>query len=328
MSEPHDQAPGPPSVAPRDLGFRTPLAHRVVERAVAVVAVGALAALFAIVVFVAREALPLLWEPGSLGDLFAPRRWAGYDAPAFVWQPVGAVPKLNVVPLLVGTLKVTVMAMLVSAPLGLACAIYVAKLAPRGLRAWLKPAIELLAAVPGVVLGFFALVAISDGVESVLGLTYRLNGLVAALGLALAVVPVIFTIAEDALASVPRALEEAALALGARRWQVVMRVVVPAALPGLAAAVLLGLGRAIGETMIVLMASGNAAVLRLFDPTSSARTVTATIAGELGEVAQGERHWRVLFLLGLLLLALTWGLQRLGVFVIARLRRRWSAENA
>jgi phosphate transport system permease protein len=328
MSELRERPSLPPAPAARGLGFRTPLAHRVIERAIAVVAGGALAALLAIVVFVAREALPLLWEPGSLGELFAPRRWAGYDAPALVWQPVGAEPKLNVVPLLVGTLKVTVMAMLVSAPLGVACAIYVAKLAPRGLREWLKPAIELLAAVPGVVLGFFALVAISGGVESLFDLTYRLNGLVAALGLALAVVPVVFTLSEDAISAVPRSLEEAALALGARRWQVVLRVVVPAALPGIAAAVLLGLGRAIGETMIVLMASGNAAVVRLFDPTSSVRTVTATIAGELGEVAQGERHWRVLFLLGLLLLALTWGLQRVGALVIARLRRRWSAEDA
>jgi phosphate transport system permease protein len=164
-------------------------------------------------------------------------------------------------------------------------------------------------------------------VESVFGFTYRLNGFVAALGLSLAVIPVVFTIAEDALSAVPRPLEEAAMALGARRWQVVLRIVVPAALPGIAAAVLLGLGRAVGETMIVLMASGNAAVTSLFDPSTSVRTITATIAGELGEVARGDRHWRVLFLLGALLLVVSWALNRLGTLAIARLRRRLSSEN-
>src|SRR5690606_18462486 len=134
--------------------------------------------------------------------------------------------------------------------------------------------------------------------------------------------PVIFTISEDALQAVPRSLSDAALALGARKYQIALRVVVPAALPGIAAGVVLGFGRAIGETMIVLMASGNAAVVDAFDFGSSARTVTATIAAELGEVAQGDPHWRVLFFLGVLLFAVTFVLNLVGAIIVRRLQRK------
>jgi phosphate transport system permease protein len=133
---------------------------------------------------------------------------------------------------------------------------------------------------------------------------------------------VIFTVSEDALNAVPRDLEAAALALGARKHQVVLRVVLPAALPGIAAAAILGFGRAIGETMVVLMASGNAAVVEMFDCTTSARTVTATIASELGEVTPGDPHWRVLFLLGAMLFVITFVLNRIAVAVVTRLHRR------
>jgi phosphate transport system permease protein len=188
--------------------------------------------------------------------------------------------------------------------------------------------VELLAGVPSVVLGFFALMIIATWVKDAFGLVYRLNGFVAAIGLSLTIVPMIFTIAEDALQAVPRYLREAALALGARRWQACVKVVVPAAVPGLASAVVLGFGRAIGETMIVLMASGNAAVIQLFDPTASVRTVTATIAAELGEVAVGDPHWRVLFLLGVLLFSVTFGLNLLGDLAVKRLQRRLTASGS
>ncbi|RZO64363.1 MAG: phosphate ABC transporter permease subunit PstC [Sandaracinaceae bacterium] len=329
MSRADEAAEGGP--LPLGRGPTTPLSHRLAERAITAVAFLAIAAIALIFAFILKEALPLFWETalwpdiGGLDALFLPREWPGYEDAVFVWQPVGAPSKLNVVPLLVGTLKVTTVAMFISVPMGVGSAIFVSQYAPRAAREVLKPCLELLASIPSVVLGFFALIVLATWLQDAFGFTYRLNAVVAALGLSLAVIPMIFTISEDALRAVPRELSEAAMALGARKWQTTLRVVLPAALPGIAAAVILGFGRAIGETMVVLMASGNAAVMELFDPTTSARTVTATIAAELGEVAQGDPHWRVLFLLGVLLFLITFALNRLGAAVIARLHRRLTA---
>lgn len=313
---------------PLGSGYTTPRWDTAIEWMIRLMATSAIAALVLIFVFIAKEAIPLFFdarateEIGGLGALVFPRQWRGYDEAVYVWQPVGGVPKMNIMPLLVGTLKVTVLAMLMAVPLGVGSAVYVSQYADRKVREILKPAIELLSSIPSVVLGFFALVVLASAVQDAFGLTYRLNAIVAAIGLALAAAPLIFTISEDALSSVPERLTHAALALGARRYQVVLGVVLPAALPGIAAAVILGMGRAIGETMIVLMASGNAAVMDVFDPTTSARTVTATIASELGEVAQGDAHWRVLFLLGAVLFVITFFLNRLGAIVVERLQRR------
>lgn len=317
---------------PRLGGFKTPLSHRLAERLIALLAFVAIAAIVLIFAFIVKEALPLFWdrealeEIGGLSALFSPREWRGYDEAVYVWQPVGAQPKLNMVPLFVGTLKVTLLTMVISVPVGVGAAIYVSQYAPRWLRELIKPAIELLAAIPSVVLGFFALMVLASWLKSWFGFDYRLNATVAAAGMSLAVIPMIFTISEDALSSVPDTLKRAAMALGARKWQTTLRVVLPASLPGIAAAVILGFGRAIGETMIVLMASGNAAVMALFDPSSSVRTVTATIAAELGEVARGDAHWRVLFLLGALLFIVTFAVNRTGAILVDRLHRHLTAE--
>jgi phosphate transport system permease protein len=333
---PSREAPDAAARPPRKklgTGFRAPLSDRIAEAVIRVLAFAAVAAIVLIFVFIAKEALPLFWERdaqdhvGGLGALVMPRVWPGHAESAFLWQPVGTVAKMNVVPLFLGTLRVTVLAMLIAVPLAILAAIYVSQYAPRRTREILKPAIELLASIPSVVLGFFALIVIATVVQDALHTTYRLNALVAAIGLALAVIPLVFTIAEDALRAVPKELEAAALALGARKHQVVMRVVLPAALPGIAAAVILGLGRAIGETMVVLMASGNAAVMDLFNPGASARTVTATIASELGEVTQGDAHWRVLFLLGAILFLVTFVLNRLGAMIVDRLHQRLTASR-
>lgn len=310
--------------------FRTPLWHRVAERAIAVLALAAIAAIALIFIFIAREAVPMLWEVEfaeevQIRDLFFAKEWKGYDEPVFIWQPVGEPAKFNVMPLFIGSLKVTLLAMLMSVPLGVGCAMFIALYAPRAVREVVKPAIELLAGIPSVVLGFFALMVVASWAQATFGFHFRLNAIVAAIGLALTIVPVIFTIAEDAIQSVPKTLTEAALALGARKYQVALRVVLPAAIPGIAAGVVLGFGRAIGETMIVLMASGNAAIMELFDFSTSVRTVTATIAAELGEVAQGDPHWRVLFLLGVMLFAVTFLLNMLGDVVIRRLQKRLTA---
>jgi phosphate transport system permease protein len=317
---------------PLGSGFKTPLSHRIAERAIHVMAFAAIAAILLIFVFIAKEALPLFWEAdaqdeiGGLSALFAPRAWTGHDEAVYLWQPAGTIRKLNLVPLFLGTLRVTLLSMMISVPIALAAAIYVSQYASKRARELLKPAIELLASIPSVVLGFFALVVLATVIQDMFGLTYRLNALVAAVGLSLAVIPLVFTISEDALRAVPADLQAAALALGARKHQVVTRVVLPAALPGIAASVILGFGRAVGETMVVLMASGNAAVMALFSPGSSARTVTATIASELGEATQGDAHWRVLFLLGTILFIVTFGLNRVGAAVVDRLHRRLTAS--
>lgn len=323
----------PPGKAKSTLArsFRAPLWHRVAERMIAVMALSAIAAIALIFIFIAREAVPMFWEADfaeevQLRDLVLPKQWKGYDEPVYIWQPVGTPEKFNVIPLFVGSLKVTLLAMLFSVPLGVGCAIFMALYAPKRVRQLLKPAIELLAGIPSVVLGFFALMVVASWAQASFGFRFRLNAIVAAIGLTLAIVPIIFTIADDALQAVPKTLTEAALALGAHRYQVALRVVVPAALPGIMAGVVLGFGRAIGETMIVLMASGNAAVMELFDMSTSVRTVTATIAAELGEVAQGDPHWRVLFLLGVLLFAATFVINLVSSVVIQRLQRKLTAS--
>ncbi|MFN7696915.1 MAG: phosphate ABC transporter permease subunit PstC [Deltaproteobacteria bacterium] len=315
-------------------GLRTPVWHRLGELAIHAMALTAVLAIALIFLFIAREALPIFFdaaaqeEIGGLSALVLPRQWPGYASASFVWQPIGEIAKLNLVPLFVGTLKVTLLSVLFAVPLSVGAAVFVSQYASRRAREVLKPAVELLASIPSVVLGFFALVLLASFVQDLLGTTYRLNVIVASLALTLAIAPLVFTISEDALSSVPRDLVHAALALGARKHQVILRVVVPAALPGIAAAVILGVGRAIGETLVVLMASGNAAVLEPFDPTTSARTVTATIAAELGEVTQGDPHWRVLFLLGTLLFVITFALNRAGAAVIERLHRRLSGGGS
>lgn len=236
--------------------------------------------------------------------LLGPRQWAGYSRPEFIWQPVSEIPKYNLVPLIIGSLKVTFVALIFGVPLSLGAAVYVSQLARPRVREVLKPAIEMLAGIPSVVLGFFALIVMATVLQRIFGYPSRLNAFCAGLALGFSVIPVVFSIAEDALSSVPRSYVQAALALGASKWKAAWQVVLPAALPGVFAAVALGLGRAIGETMIVLMASGNASIVSwsLFDST---RTITATIAAELGEVVFGSAHYRILFLIGVLLFAVT-----------------------
>jgi len=304
--------------------------HGVAEFFIVFLAMAAIAAIILIFTFIAREALPLLWEKTETlerAHLVVPQLWHGYEEPVAVWQPVGKVPKYNILPLFVGTLKVTVLAMLISAPIGLASAVYLSHYASRRVREVVKPVIELLAGIPSVVLGFFGLMLIATWVHATFGFKYRLNGFVAAIALSVTIIPIIFTICEDALTAVPRPLIEGAIALGARTHQVALRVAIPAALPGIAAAMVLGFGRAIGETIVVLMASGNAAVVDLLDWSASVRTITATIAAELGEVPRGDEHWRVLFLLGSLLFLMTFLLNTFATFTVARLSARLRGET-
>lgn len=258
--------------------------------------------------------------------LLSPHQWTGYDKPEYIWQPVSQIHKYNIIPLFIGSLKATLVALLFAVPLALAAAIFVSQLAPPSWKEWLKPAIELLAGIPSVVLGFFALIVMATVLQSVFGYQSRLNAFVAGIALGLAIIPVVFSIAEDALTSVPRSYTQAALALGASKWQAAWQIVLPAALPGVFAAVVLGFGRAIGETMIVLMASGNASIVsgNIFD---SARTITATIAAELAETVFGDHHYRMLFMLGTLLFAVTFLSNLAGDLIIHRLKAKMEGKG-
>jgi phosphate transport system permease protein len=311
---------------------RRQLREAAIEAAVTVVALTGIAAVVLIFVFVAREALPLftseeIRHETDLGRMFLPQVWREGRPATFSWQPVSGVPKYSMIPLIVGTLKVTFVAMAVSVPVGIAAAVFTSEFAPRRLREVLKPAIELLAGIPSVVLGFFALMVMATWVQDAFGFPYRLNAVVAGLALALTVVPVIFTVSEDALTAVPRSYREASLALGATRWETAFRVVLPAAAPGVLAAVVLGFGRSIGETMIVLMASGNAAITS-FSLGESVRTLPATIAAEMGEVVFGGAHYSVLFFIGVELFVFTFVLNGLAALFVKRLVRRMSGAAA
>ncbi|HEY6105952.1 MAG TPA: phosphate ABC transporter permease subunit PstC [Anaeromyxobacteraceae bacterium] len=320
-------------------GDRAPAAIRrrqsreaLIGAAITAVAMAGIAAVVLIFVFVAKEALPLLWSDeirheASFAKMFLPQVLRPGRPPGFMWQPVGTVPKISMIPLLVGTLKVTLVAMAVSVPVGIAAAVYAAEFAPARLREVVKPVIELLAGIPSVVLGFFSLIVLASILQAAFGFTYRLNAVVAGVGLAVTVVPVIFTVAEDALTAVPRAYREASLALGATRWETAWRVVLPAAAPGVLAAILLGFGRSIGETMIVLMASGNAAITS-WSVGDSVRTLPATIAAEMGEVVFGGAHYTVLFFIGVELFLFTFALNTLAGAVVRRLVRRMTGQAA
>jgi phosphate transport system permease protein len=288
---------------------------RLAETAIFGVSFAVISIILLIFVYVAREAWPLIVGTASGVTL---RSMLGVP---FEWQPVSVDPRFSVIPLVVGTFKVTLVAMTIAAPLAIAAALYTAEFAPRRLREWLKPTIELLAGIPSVVIGFFVFIVLASWLSETFGLRFRLNGLTAGIGLSLAVIPVIYTVAEDALSAVPREFREASLALGASRTQTAVRVVLPSASPGIGAAMILGFGRAIGETMIVLMVSGNAALMSL-DPLTPTRTLAATVAAELGEVVFGSDHYRALFFIGTLLFLITTVLNGIGDRVNRGLRRK------
>jgi phosphate transport system permease protein len=246
-----------------------------------------------IFLFLGREAFPFAFEPG-FGKLLDTR-----------WIPVSfQEERFGLYPLLAGSVLVTLLAMLISIPLSVVGAVYISEIAQPVEREILKPFIEILAGIPSVVLGFFGLVVLAPLVKNIFGLNSGLNAFTAALLLALMALPTIITISEDALASVRQSFKQASLALGASELQTIFRVTVPAALPGIIAAIMLGIGRVIGETMAVLMVSGNSAIISLY-PLDSVRTMTATIAAEMGEVPFGGHHYQALFWIGIVLLLVT-----------------------
>ena len=247
---------------------------------------------------------------GNAGEASALRTLGGKS-----WLPVSDHPRYGLIPLFVGTLKITLLAILFAAPIAILAALFSAAFAPYWLREFIKPAIELLAGFPSVVIGFFALMVMATFFQNLFGYDGRLNAFVGGVAMALAAIPIIFTITEDALTAVPKTYTEASLALGASKWQTALFVILPAATPGIFAAILLGIGRVFGETMIALMATGNAALtsINIFE---SVRTLAATIGAEMAEVVFGDTHYSVLFLIGSMLFIFNFSLNALAEFYI------------
>jgi phosphate transport system permease protein len=286
---------------------------------------------FLIFLFTFKEAIPIFTDEevrkeANLEAFFIKAQPAEQLEERFVWQPTSEEPKVSLIPLILGTLKSTFVGLLFACPIGVAAALWTSEFAPRKAREVIKPVIELLAGIPSVVLGFFALIVLASWLQSLFGFTYRLNAWNAGLALGVALLPIVFTISEDGLSSVPRSYREASLALGASRAQTAWKVVLPGAAPAIFASFVLAFGRAIGETMILLMAGGNAAIssLDLGDPL---RTISATIAAELGEVVFGSAHYSALFFMGTLLFVITFVSNTLGQIVIARMKSRMQGEG-
>ncbi len=240
-----------------------------------------------------------------------------------VWQPISDVPKYGLVPLIVGSLKVTVIAILIAAPIAILAALFTSVFAPKWAKELLKPSIEILAGFPSVVIGFFALTVMATFIQELFGFEYRLNAFIGGLAMSLAVIPIVYTISEDALTAIPKSMTEASLALGASKWQTALFVLLPAATPGVFAATLLGIGRAFGETMIVLMATGNAALISA-SFAEPVRTMSATIGAEMAEVVFGEPHYHILFLIGAILFVFTFALNAVAeIFIRQKLMKKF-----
>ena len=242
-----------------------------------------------ILIFLLKEGLPALKDI-PLKSLFNIR-----------WYPIESF--FGVLPLIFGTLIVTIFATLIALPFGVGTAIFISEIAPRWIKEFLKPVVEILAGIPSVVLGFIGILVLVPFFRKYLGLPTGLTAFTGAVLLGLISIPTIVSVAEDALNTVPPGYRQAGLALGATRWQTIWGVTLPAAKTGVLTAVMLGVGRALGETMAVMMVTGNAPVMpdKLSVFFSPIRTMTATIASEMGEVATGSQHYQVLFLIGIFL---------------------------
>jgi phosphate transport system permease protein len=287
---------------PKDVNWR----EFFVEQLIRLAGASSIGFVLLIFLFLIKEGTPAILEV-PLSNLMGQR-----------WYPTFDI--YGLAPLVLGSLLVTVGAIAISLPLGVATALFIGEIAPDWVREILKPSIEIIAGIPSVVIGFVGIQVVSPLVREFSGAPTGLTALTGTLLLAYMALPTIISIAEDALDSVPESYRHAAYALSATQWQTIWRVVLPAARPGIVTAVMLGVGRAIGETMTVMMVAGNAARMPLgLDAfLRPVRTMTATIAAEMGEVARGSTHYHVLFVVGLVLFLLTFVINLAAAFSIFR----------
>jgi phosphate transport system permease protein len=267
--------------------------ERAVEKFIFLNGIACILFVVLIFVFLAKEGLGLFKTADPVSFLTGMR-----------WYPISEPPRFGIVPLVLGSVIVTLGATFISVPLGIACAIFIGEIAPTWLREILKAGVELLAAIPSIVIGFIGMTTLAPLVKDLFDLPTGLTALTGAITLAFMAIPTIVSIMEDAITAVPRSYREGSLALGATHWQTIHRVVIPAASSGILASVMLGIGRVIGETMAVMMITGNAAVIpqSMLQPV---RTMTATIAAEMGETVVGSPHYFALFAIGLVLFVIT-----------------------
>ncbi len=276
-------------------------------------ALSAILAIFFILLFLLRDSLPIFQQTGIIQFLTGT-----------TWYPSGSPPEYGIFVLIVGTVLVTLGAMVFAVPLSIGCAIYIAELAPLWAKNILKPAIELLAGIPSVVYGFFGLIVLTDVIRTTFDIPTGETWLAGSILLGIMALPTIISISEDAISMVPREYKEGSLAIGATRWQTISRVLIPSALSGITAAVILGFGRAIGETMAVLMVTGNAAIIPepIWNILSPVRTLTGTLGIEMGEVAVGSDHYAALFGIAVVLLAITLIINTVAVVILTNIRQR------
>ncbi|MDD4355665.1 MAG: phosphate ABC transporter permease subunit PstC [Smithellaceae bacterium] len=256
-----------------------------------------------------REGLPLFTEVSVKDFLFGMEWYPTYDPPSF-----------GIFPLIVGSLIVTLLATFIAVPLGVMAAIYISEIAPQAIKETLKSVIELLAGLPSVVLGFFGMVIVAPWMQETFDLPTGLNIVNASVILAIMAIPTISSISEDALYAVPREFKDASYALGATKFETIVKVILPAAMSGISTAVMLGMARAIGETMVVLMVAGGAAAIpeSLFD---SVRPMPASIAAEMGETPYRSSHYSALFAIGIVLFCLTLAFNLIADYVSHKFRQ-------
>jgi len=285
---------------------------------------GTMALVFIILIFVFlfKEGFRALDHIGLIDFLYLDRADAsGTVERVFQWYPTSEEPRYSLIPLIIGTLLTAIPATIISTILGVSAGIYLSEVANPKIKEFLKPMIELFAGIPTVVLGFIMLVVGASFFNDLLNPANRLNAFVASIGLSFVIIPIIASLTEDALHSIPNDLRMASYGLGATKWQTVSKVILPAAFSGVSASIILGFGRAIGETMIVLMCAGNAANMtaNIF---LSVRTMTATIAAEMGEVSQGSDHYYALFFIGIVLFTITFFLNLIAEIIINKMRKK------
>ncbi len=308
-----------------DLSKKTSRATRVREKIIEIFFIlnGIAAAVFVILIFVFlfKEGFRALDHINFSDFLFSEKSIDGSIDLVYQWYPTSQDARFSLLPLILGTFLTALPATIISTVTGIAAGIYLSEIANPKAREIFKPMIELFAGIPTVVLGFLLLAAGATIFDDFLDPANRLNAFLSALGLSIIVIPIVASLTEDALHSIPNELRMASYGLGATKWQTITKVILPAASSGISASIILGFGRAVGETMIVLMASGNAANLT-FNLLKSVRTLTATIAAEMGEVSQGSDHYYALFFIGIVLFTLTFILNLIAEIILNKMRKK------
>jgi phosphate transport system permease protein len=304
--KPQDLETGPRAPFTR---LRRTIGEPIIELCIRLSGLAVVAFVFLIFLFLLKDSLSLFREY-PLKEFLLGREWL----------PISDPPRFGVIPLVLGSILVTFWAIVICVPLGVGAAMFISEVAPKPLKHVLKSLVEILAAIPSVVLGFLGIIWLGPVLRDTFGLSTGMCGLTGSLLLAFMALPTIISISEDALTGVPRMYREAAFGLGATRWQTLWRIILPSASSGIMAAVMLGIGRVVGETMVVLMVTGNAPVMphSILRPL---RTLTATIAGEMGETVSGSEHYFALFAVGLVLFAITFAVNFIADLFLRRARK-------